>query len=82
MSRNIDLQVDRRILRTIRSAKEITAAEVARRWITRYSAAYVYSRLHLLEAMGVITLDRSHGRRGIICRPCETTEAAELAAEA
>lgn len=82
MSRNTDLDVDRRVLRTIRSAKEITAAEVARKWVTRYSGAYIYSRLHLLEASGLITLDRSHGRRGIMCRPVESAKAEEIAAEA
>lgn len=75
MESNTQLDIDRRILRLIRAENEIAAAEIARRLIVRYSGVYTYNRLHYLEATGKITLDRSHGRRGMICRPCERIEA-------
>lgn len=68
MRRNTDLEIDRQILCHIRGTPNISAAEIANRMVCEWSQVYVYQRLRILAAAGLVTLDEQPGRRGIKCR--------------
>lgn len=71
MRRNINLDIDQRIIEIIRDEPNILAAEITRRLILEFSQTYVNGRLRILAAAGILTLDERPGRRGINCRLCE-----------